>query len=352
MSERAFILSELAERLGGTLEGSGEVALTGIASIDQAGPDQLTFVLDARRASALSASRAGAAIVAVDAAIEAPMPLLRVRSVQAALAAVLSLVGEVEHRPPTGVHPTAVVAHDASLGEGVAVGAGAFVDNGADIGDSVVLCANVTVGPGATIGAGTVLLPGTVVEARCRIGQRCRIGANAVIGGCGFGYFFDGQAHQRTPHAGTVEIGDDVDIGACSCVDRAKFGATRVGDGTKMDNLVQVAHNAQIGRGCLLAAMVAIGGSTVVKDFAALGGHAGARDNIVIGAGARIGAFAGMYEDIPDGATILGVPAVGARQFWRNLHNTLKLSEAFKTIRQLEKRLAALESSTDHQGAG
>jgi len=276
------------------------------------------------------------------------VPLLRVENVEAAVAALLGLMGENEHLPPAGVHPSAIVAEDARLGAGAAVGAGAVIGAGAAIGERVKICANAVIGPGAAVGDDTAVLAGTVVEARCTIGRRCRIGPNAVIGASGFGYYFDGQAHRRVPHAGTVEIGDDVDIAAGSCVDRAKFGATRIGDGTKIDNLVQIAHNVQVGRGCLLAALVGVGGSAVIKDFAMMGGHTGVRDNVTVGAGARVAAYAAIARDVPDGAALVGVPAIDARQFWRNYQNINRISDILARLRELERTLNEREPPEDH----
>ena len=342
---------ELARRLGGRVEGDGEVVLTGAAALDAAGPEQVTFVLDARRTSALATSKAGAAIVAEDAPA-AGMTLIRVKNVQAAVAGMLGIIGDNESLPPPGVHPSAVVAEDARLGEGVAVGAGAVVEPGAELAAGVVVCAKAVVGRDVTIGEHTVIFEHTVLQGRCRIGRRCRVGPGAVIGSSGYGYFVEDGRHRRVPHTGSVEIGDDVDIGACSCVDRGKFGATRIGDGTKIDNLVQVAHNVQIGRGCLLAGQVGIAGSAVLKDFVVLGGHTGVRDNITVGAGVQAAAFAAIAQDVPDGATIAGIPAGDARQQLRAIQMTAKLPELRQQLRQLVKRLEALESAADHKGTG
>jgi UDP-3-O-[3-hydroxymyristoyl] glucosamine N-acyltransferase len=346
-----YTIEELAERLGGSIEGDGGVVVTGVASLESAGPGDLTFVVDARRASALAASRAAAAILGGDAPT-ASMPVIRVENVEAALATVLAMVGESEKLPPAGIHPTAIVAGDAQVGPGVAIGPGAVVGAGAKLGPSVALCANVTVGPEVTIGAESILLVGTVVEGRCRIGRRCRIGPNAVIGSSGFGYYFANGRRNRVPHTGTVEIGDDVDIGACSCVDRAKFGATRIGDGTKIDNLVQVAHNVQIGRRCALAALVGIAGSAVLKDDVVLGGHVGVRDNITVGSNVQSAACSAIAQDTPEGAAVSGIPAIDARQWLRSVRLFARLSEMHERIKQLEKKVKALESPKDHQDAG
>ncbi len=350
MVDKNLTVSQLAGRLGGQVVGDGEVVITGIASLESAGPGDVTFLTDARRAGDLSATGAGAAIVGRDHPPRRDMPaalsLICVDDVMAAVAAVLEMLSAPEKiLPAAGVHPSAVVAEDADLAEGVAVGPCVVVGGGSGLGPGVVLCANVTVGADVTIGEKTVLYPGTVVLDRCRIGRNCRIGPGAVIGSSGFGYYFADGRHNRITHIGTVEIGDEVDIGACACVDRAKFDATRIGDGTKIDNLVQIAHNVRIGRGCLLAGQVGIAGSSVLKDYVALGGRAGVSDNITLGTGVRAAAQTGVIRDVPDGAEVIGYPALQATRQLRVWKITAELPELRKKVRQLEKRLAELESA-------
>ena len=346
MSSFDFTVARLAESLGGTLDGDGAGRLVGVASVEAAGPTDVTFVADARRAGQLADCRAGAAIVGGDCP-PAALPLIRVASVPRAVAALLNLLGEPEVLPPAGVHPSAILAADAVIGEGAAIGPRVVVDSGAVIAPGAVLCAGVCVGAGVRVGEGTILFEGTVVQGRATIGQRCRIGPNAVIGSCGFGYYYEGR-HNRVPHAGTVEIGDEVDIGACSCVDRAKFGATRIGAGTKIDNLVQIAHNVQIGRGCLLAGFAAVGGSAVLKDGVVLGGRAGIRDHITLGAGVRGAGGAVVLQDVPAGQTVVGAPAREGRLGLRIWQAQERLPELLKRVRALEERLKRLESPADH----
>ena len=347
MAELRLTVRQLAEKLGASLEGDGEAMLTGVASLDAAGEADVTFVLDARRAALLGECKAGAAIVGRNCP-GAPIPLIRVDDVPTALAAVLAEVAEPEDLPPAGIHPSAVVADDARLGEGVAIGPNAAVGARTSLGRGTVLCANAAVGAEVEIGEKTVLYPGTVVLGRCRIGRRCRIGPNAVIGSTGFGYFFADGRHNPITHVGTVEIGDDVDIAACSCVDRAKFGATRIGDGTKIDNLVQVAHNVQIGRNCAIAGLVGLAGSAVIKDNVTLGGHAGVRDNITVGAGTKAGAYAAIFQDVPEGMVVVGVPANEAGATLRAWKLVERLPAMRQEIWRLKKRLDALEQSEDH----
>ena len=240
MSSLKTTAGELAERLGGSVEGDPGVTITGIAPLVSAGPTDVTFVADKRRAGELADTQAAAAIV--DAGLQAQGPtLIRVPQVHQAIAAVLAMIGDDEDVPPAGVHPSAVVASDASVDPSAAIGPGVVVGAGATVAAGAVLSANVVVEAGASVGQGTILLPGTILCRRCVVGAKCRIGPTAVIGSSGFGYEFDGAGHQRLCHIGHVEIGDNVDVGACSCIDRGKFGVTRVGDGSKIDNLVQVA---------------------------------------------------------------------------------------------------------------
>ncbi len=346
MIDLNLTVSELAQRLGGKVVGDGDVVVTGIAPLSSACTEDVTFLADARLADKLSDTQACAVIVANEHP-QAEMPLICVDNVMAAVSEVLTMLSPPEDLPPVGVHTKADIAQDAKLGEVVAVGSGVVVGSGAKIADGVVLCANVTVGAGATIGEKTILYPGTVVISGCRIGRNCRIGPGAVIGSVGFGYYFAEGRHNRVPHIGAVEIGDEVDIGACSCIDRGKFGATRIGDGTKIDNLVQVAHNVQVGRGCVLASQVGIAGSSVLGDYVALGGQSGISDNITLGTGVRAAAQSGIIRDVPDGMEVIGYPALQATKQLRVWKVTSELPELRKKVRELEKRLSALESAND-----
>lgn len=346
MTDLNLTISELAQRLGGKFVGNGDAVITGIAPLSSACSGDVTFLADARLADKLSDTQACAAIVAHEHP-QAEITLICVDNVMAAVSSVLTMLAPPEDLPPVGVHPKADIARDAELGEAVAVGPGVVVGSGAKIADDVVLCANVTVGAGAAIGKETILYPGTVIISGCRIGRNCRIGPGAVIGSIGFGYYFAEGRHNRVPHIGTVEIGDEVDIGACACIDRGKFGATRIGDGTKIDNLVQVAHNVQVGRGCVLAGQVGIAGSCVLGDYVVLGGQVGVSDSVTLGTGAKAAAQTGIMRDVPDGTEVIGYPADQARKQLRVWKITSELPELRKKVQELEKRLSALESADD-----
>lgn len=340
-------VEELAGRVGGKVEGDGRKVIAGIAPLDAAGPDEVTFVADARRSGDLAGTKAGAAIVFA-ACPPAALPLVRVANVDAAVACLLRLIGDGEDLPPAGIHPSAIVDPSAQVAADAAIGPGACVGPRAMIGAGAVLCARAVVEADVVIGEQTLLLPGTVVQRRCRIGAHCRIGPNAVIGSSGFGYHFDQGRHERMPHIGAVEIADRVDIGAGACIDRGKFGQTRIGEGTKIDNLVQVAHNVQIGRHCLLAAQVGIAGSAILKDYVVLGGAVGVRDNITIGRGARCSAYSAIAQDVSDGQTLSGIPAIDARTALRSYKLFGRFPEIYQHIQDLDKRIKALESPADH----
>ncbi len=333
--------------VGGRIEGDGSVEIRAVASIESAGEADLTFAADAKHASRLADCKAAAAIVGSDAP-KVPVTLIRVDNVQAAVAKLLGRLAVPEDVPPAGVHETAVIASDAEVAPDAAVGPGVVVGHGAKINPLVTLCANVFVGARAVIGRETLLAEGVVVKSDCIIGDRVRIGPNSVIGADGFGYYLADGVHHKIPHAGNVVIADDVEIGACSCVDRAKFGSTRVGAGTKIDNLVQVAHNVQIGRGCILAGQSGVAGSTRLGDYVVAGGHAGIRDNITLGDGAQCSAFAAVAADVADGEIVAGVPAGPVKEQFRIIKASAKVPGLLKRVKDLESRLDALESSEDH----
>jgi UDP-3-O-[3-hydroxymyristoyl] glucosamine N-acyltransferase len=339
---------EIAELVAGSVEGDASVVVSGVAPLDQAGPGQLTFACDERYADRLAQSQAAATLVGPAVKAGGGKTLIRVTDVSEAVAKVLALWDPGEDLPPPGVHPSAVVAGDAQLGLGAAIGPGVVIGAAAAVGDDSALCAGVRLGAGARVGRRCVLREGVVVYSRCLLGDRVRIGPNSVIGREGFGYYPSGGRHHRVPHIGNVVIEDDVELGACCCVDRGKFSATRIGEGAKVDNLVQIAHNAQIGRHCLIASLVGIAGSARMGDYTVIGGHSGLRDNISVGSNVRIAAFAGVTGDLADGADVAGMPARPNREALRIYQAQARLPELLRRVKDLEARLGALELPKDH----
>lgn len=348
MMDTLFTVDEIARLVGGRVEGEGSTPVHGVAPVDSAAAGELTFAADERWATRLANSKAAAAIVGVWPA-SAAMPLIRVSDVQAAMAILLSRLSPPTDFPPPGRHPSAVVAADAEIAPDAAIGPHVVIGARAKVGAGCILCSGVAVGSDVEIGEGSILDEGVVVKTDCKIGRRVRIGCNSVIGFEGFGYFTTGGVHHKIPHVGNVIVEDDVEFGACTCVDRAKFGSTRVGAGTKVDNLVQIAHNVQIGHGCILVGQCGVAGSAKLGDYVVLGGHAGIRDNISLGNGVQCAAFAAVAGNVADGEIVVGIPAGPAREKLRAIQAVDKLPELLKRVKKLEARLEALESPKDNQ---
>jgi len=335
----------IARHVGGTLEGAAEVAIRGVESLEAAGPDQLSFVRDPKQAARLAASRAGAVIVGPDLALPAPpdRPRIRAGDADIAVARALELFAPPPPAAAPGISPEASVSPEATLGEGVAVAAGCHVGPGVVLEDGVSLYPNVTVLDAARLGAQSILWPGVVVRERCTIGARCQLHPGAVLGADGFGYRPDpaGGGLIKIPHIGTVTLGDDVEIGAGTCIDRGKFSATTVGDGTRIDNLCQIGHNCRIGRSCLIAGMSGLSGSVTLGDGVVIGGGAGIRDQVSIGDGARIAAAAQVMNDVPAGATWAGYPARHARDALREYAAMSKLPDLARLLKRFRNPAGA-----------
>jgi len=343
MSTEQLTLRRVAEIVGSVVEGDGSFVVALIAPLTEAGPADLTFA-DARHASGLADSNAGAALV--EAEVDSPgRPTVRVADVQQALYQLLCHLAKVEDLPRAGIHAAAAVDPDAKLGQDVAVGPGAVVAPGAKIGDRTALCANAVVSAGCVVGDDCTLAEGAVVRGRSVIGNPVRIGPNSVIGYDGFGFHTVDGVHHRFPHIGNVVVADDVEIDACSCFDRGKFGSTRIGRGVKIDNLVQIGHNCRIGPGSILAGLVGVAGSATLGRYCVLGGQVGVSDHVTIGDGAQVGACGTAVQNLPADNKYLGTPARPVRETLRIWHCETKLPDLLKHVRQLESRLAALESS-------
>jgi len=340
---------ELAERLGAELRGEAGVSLSTLASIEEAGPEALTFIRDEKYALRWANCRAGAAIVSkrlqTDLEPGDDRALLVVDDADLALVRLLELVAPPHETPPPGVHPSAAIDQTASIADSVRIGPHAVVGPGSSLGAGTILHAHVVVGARVRIGEACDLRAGVVVEDRCALGDRVVIQPNAVIGADGFGYRPGEGGAVKIPHAGAVVIGDDVEIGAGTTIDRGKLNNTSIGNGTKIDNLVQIGHNCEIGRSCVICGHVGLAGSVRVGDGATIGGGAGIRDNVSIGPGAKVGARSGVMTDIPGGAEWVGIPAAPFRDAMRSYAAVRSLPD---TLRRIERALRSLGSPTDH----
>jgi len=344
-------LSEIAELVGGELHGDGDTMLSGVAAVASAGPRDITWASSPRYVANLAECRAGAAVVPRSAELP-PMPTIVCDDVEWAMVVLLGRFAPKPPEPDPGVHATATIADGTTLGEGVRIGPHVIVEPGARIGDQTILDAGVFVGRDCVIGCACRLWQNVVVRERCRIGDRVILHPQVVVGADGFGLVHRDGVQHRIPHAGDVVIGDDVEIGACSCVDRAKVGSTRIGSGVKIDNLVQVAHNVTIGEGSIICAQAGIAGSAQLGRYVVLGGQAGIRDNITLADGVMAAACSCIPQDVPAGARVAGVPAIDATLMLRQMSALKRLPDLLAQVRTLTRRIETLEAATNHPSDG
>lgn len=344
---KSHTLSEIAKWVGGSVRGDAGRRIKGVSGIAEAGPDQIAWLAHEKYLPQLKSSQAGAIVVS-ERFGETPMPAILVADPSAAMSVILEKFAAPVPRPAAGVHETAIVAASARLGRNVAVGPYVVIGENVRIGDGTVLHAHVFVGDNVTMGKNCELWNGVVVRERCRLGERVVIHPNTVIGADGFGYQFSDGKHQKVPQVGDVEIGDEVEIGANSTIDRAKFGTTRIGQGTKIDNLVQIAHNVQIGDHCLIVAQCGIAGSTRLGNGVILGGKVGIRDHVYLADGAMAAAYCGISKDVPAGLFVNGNPAIDNKQYLRERASVRRLPQLAEQFKDLIKRVEQLESANDH----
>ncbi|HTU24108.1 MAG TPA: UDP-3-O-(3-hydroxymyristoyl)glucosamine N-acyltransferase [Pirellulales bacterium] len=332
-------LGELATLVDGRVVGSPSIEVLGAATLLDAGPGDITFVDRDEKAEKLAATHARAAIIPAGFPTDRlTMPAIAVADVHQAFTRIVQHFRPVRNSRRIGISPGAIVSPTAQIGQDV------DIYPGATIGDDVVLASGATIHcgshvmAGCRIGEGATLYPNVVLYENTVLGARTVIHAGCVIGSHGFGYrFVDGQ-HRPCAQLGNVEIGDDVEIGALTTIDRGTYGPTKIGDGTKIDNLVMIAHNCRIGRHNMICSQVGIAGSSSTGDHVVMAGQVGVRDHVTIGAGAVLGAMAGVANDVPAQARMLGSPAVPEREQKARFAAIAKLPE-------LRKRVAALERS-------
>ncbi len=344
----ALTLEALARTLGGRLDGPtpGPV-VTGIASIAEAGPDQITFLTEVkqvgRHLDELKASRA-AAVIAAEKAGPLPLPSIRFLSAYEGLLAALAYF---HPEPPlrSGFHPTAFVDEDAMVDPTAMIGPLAVIEAGAVIGPRARIDAQVFVGRGARVGAGVHLYPQVVLREGCCVGDDSIIHSGAVIGSDGFGFHSTAAGHAKIPQVGVVEIGARVEIGANVTIDRATMGRTTVGDGTKIDNLVHLAHNVQVGKDCLIVAQVGISGSTILEDRVTLAGQVGTVGHVRVGQGTTVAARGVVTEDVPPGQLVSGFPLKPHSEEKRIMMALRKLPDLLRTVRRLEEELAQVKKN-------
>lgn len=334
-------VSDIARELKGTVKGNGGAVVRGAAGLAESADTDLSFLKDLKNADAVklvASSKAAAVLVprGFDAGnrtvIECDNPL-------AAFAQVLGMIARESAVRPEGIHPTAVIHATARIGADVRIGAHTIVEAGAVIGDRACLMGQNYVGARSRVGEDSFLYPQVVLREDVSIGKRCILHASAVIGSDGYGYFFAEGRHNKIPQIGTVIVEDDVEIGSCTTIDRATTGATRIGRGTKIDNLVQIAHNVQVGPLCLIVSQVGIAGSTTLGAGVVLAGQSGVADHMNIGDGVKCGARTGVNRDIPAGSTMWGSPAQSLTDELRQIALLRRLPDVVRDLKKLKEKV-------------
>ncbi len=339
-------LEAVARAIDGTVVGDGSVEITGVAGIREAREGELTFLANPRYEPYLELTQASAVIVSENhrnigkPLIQNPNPYL------AFLKAVRLFAGEAE-RPCAGVHPTALIADQAFVALDASIGPHVVVEAGASIGSRTIVHAGCYIGARARLGEEVLIYPNVTVREDCVLGDRTIVHSGAVIGSDGFGFVLDGDVYRKLPQVGNVEVEADVEIGANVTIDRATTGTTRIGAGSKIDNLVQIAHNVQIGKNCIIVAQVGISGSTVLGNHVVLAGQVGVVGHIKIGDGATVGAQSGVSKSVKPGERIFGCPALPLRQAKRIEASIRNLPELIQTVRALKHRVEELEGSKE-----
>jgi len=334
----AIRLRDLAELIGARPVGEADLMINGVAGVAEAGPGQVTFIAAPKYAPYLENTRAAAVILPAENP-NLPLAQLVAENPRVAFARVMAYFYP-EQAGFEGVSPQAWVHPEARVGEDSVVYPLAFVGRGAVLGRRVVLYPGVCLGEDVEVGDDSVLFANVSVYSGTRLGCRVRVHAGAVLGSDGFGYAPDGERYHKITHAGRVVVEDDVEIGAGTTVDRAVIGETRIGAGTKLDNLVQVAHNVVIGRHTVVASQTGISGSTVVGSHVQMGGQVGLVDHITIGDGVRIGAQSGVPNDVPVGETVSGSPPLPHREW-------LRVVAVWRNLPRLQARVKALEKELE-----
>ena len=338
------LLSELADHVGGTVEGDASLRIHGVNGLAEAVEGELSFFGSARYRHQLAATRASAVLVAPDAPDRGARTFVRVPQPHLAFARISSLF-HPRQTFEAGVSARSFVHPEAQVELTATVMAGATVEAGARVGARSVLFPGAYLGPSAVVGADCLLYPNVTVREDCVLGDRVILHAGCVVGADGFGFAFDaeGLQHVKVPQVGRVRLEDDVEVGACSCIDRATVGETVIGRGTKIDNLVQIAHNVRVGPLSLVCAQAGVSGSSEIGSGVILAGQVGVVGHVHVGDRVRVGAQSGVARDVPAGAVVSGSPAFDHREWLKSAAALERLSALVREVRQLRRKVEALE---------
>jgi len=335
---------KIAEHLNGKLEGDPSIEITGLAGLAEAGKGDLSFLSNPRYTAAVAETSASAVLVNADWTGISRAAVIRVENADAAFAAIVGMIIPSTPAPEPGAHDSAVIAEDALIGAGASIGPFCVIERGVRIGEGTIVEAGCYIGQGCVIGSECRLYPNVSVREGTEIGDRVLIHMGTVVGSDGFGYVQKGRIWEKIPQAGTVKICDDVEIGANVAIDRARFGKTVIGKGTKIDNLIQIAHNVQIGENTAMAAQSGVSGSTTIGDNVRIGGGAAFAGHLKVGDGSVIGARSGVTKDVPPKTFVSGFPAMPHMESQKLQASVRRLPALRKKLLDLEKRLEQLEA--------
>jgi UDP-3-O-[3-hydroxymyristoyl] glucosamine N-acyltransferase len=340
-----FTAKQIAEFLGGTVDGNENAAVHTFAKIEEGVPGALSFLSNVKYTQYLYSTQSSIVLVNKDFVPEQPVSatLVRVDNAYESLAKLMSLYASMKPGR-NGISSLASVSEKAKIGQNVYIGPFSVVEDGAVIGDNTQIYPHVIVGEGASVGADCILYPHVTIYYGCKIGNRCILHAGSVIGADGFGFAPTPQGYNKIPQIGIVQLEDDVEIGANTCIDRSTMGRTVVHKGVKLDNLIQVAHNVEIGENTVMSAQTGIAGSSKVGSWCMVGGQCGISGHITLGNKVNLAAKTGVIGNLEDGSTMMGYPAIGYRNFLRSSLIYKDLPEISKTIRNLEKEIEELKA--------
>ena len=347
----SFTAEQIAKILSGTVEGDASVSVSGFSKIEEGRFGSLTFLANPKYTQHIYTTNASIVLVNDDFVADQPVQatLIRCKNAYAALAVLLDLV-EKSKPQKTGIEPMSYIAGSAQVGENVYVGAFAYVSENTKVGNNCKIYPQAYIGDNVAVGDNTVIYPGVKIYPGCKIGSNCVIHSGVIIGSDGFGFAPQQNGeYKKIPQLGTVTIEDDVEIGANTTIDRAVMDATVIRKGVKLDNLIQIAHNVEIGSNTVMAAQVGISGSTKVGQNCVIGGQVGLGGHITIEDNVSIGAQSGILSSVKSGAQVIGAPAIPVRDFFRSSVIFPKLPEIYKQVNQLQKEIEALRKELEEK---
>lgn len=338
--DTSVLVRDIAALLGAPFEGDGEREVLGAAPLESAGREEISFLANRKSAEAGKSSNAGCLITMLDYEAGTNQTIIRASQPRTAFAAVLRRLYP-EPQPKAGIHPSAAIAETATIHPSCSVGAHVTIGEGAVLGEGCQIGAGCSIGPRTHIGDGARLHPNVTIYNDVRIGSRVVLHSGCVIGADGFGFAWGGDSYQKFPQVGRVEIGDDVEVGANACIDRAALGVTSIGNGVKLDNMVHIGHNCRLGKHVVIAAQTGLSGGVVVEDYAVIGGQVGIGDKARIETKAVLGSGSGVLTSkiVRSGQTVWGTPARPLKQYLRQLASLSKVPQLLADVAEIKKRL-------------